>query len=243
MSRLAKIPPGVGPKFPQLLTLFGATGDLAQRKLWPGLYHIVTAGFIPSIRIVGVSLDMLDVDGFRRLVQEAIDKFGPRKTTPDGWRMFAELIDYVPLDAGAGALKEAAGRAEAALGADTRRLHYLSVPPKSALPAVRTLAEAGLIDHSRVIMEKPFGTDLDSAVALNARLHEVFDEGQIFRIDHFLAKSRRRTFSHSGSPTASLSRSGTAISFTMCRSTCRRRWASANARRSTNRPAPIATWW
>jgi glucose-6-phosphate 1-dehydrogenase len=188
MSRLAKIPPGVGPKFPQLLTLFGATGDLAQRKLWPGLYHIVTAGFIPSIRIVGVSLDMLDVDGFRTLVREAIDKFGPRKTTPDGWRMFAELIDYVPLDAGASALREAAGRAEATLGVDTRRLHYLSVPPKSALPAVRTLAEAGLTEHSRVIMEKPFGTDLESAVALNARLHEVFDEDQIFRIDHFLGK-------------------------------------------------------
>ncbi len=188
MSKLARIPPGVGPKFPQLLTLFGGTGDLAQRKLWPGLYHLVTSGFIPSCRIVGVSLDNIDVEGFRSLVREAIDKFGPRKTTQDGWRHFAELIDYVPLDAGAGALKEAAARAEAALGVETRRLHYLSVPPKSALPAVRTLAEAGLIEQSRVIMEKPFGTDLESAVALNARLHEVFDESQIFRIDHFLGK-------------------------------------------------------
>jgi glucose-6-phosphate 1-dehydrogenase len=188
MIKVAKIPPGVGPRFPQLLTLFGGTGDLAQRKLWPGLYHLVTSGFIPSCRIIGVSLDNLDVDGFRDLVKGAIDKFGPRKTTPDAWPLFAELIDYVPLDAGAGALKEAAARAEAALGPDTRRLHYLSVPPKSALPAVKTLAEAGLIDHSRVIMEKPFGVDLESAVALNARLHEVFDEDQIFRIDHFLGK-------------------------------------------------------
>ncbi len=188
MSRVAKIPPGVGPKFPQLLTLFGGTGDLAQRKLWPGLYHLVTSGFIPACRIVGVSLDNIDVEAFRGVVHDAIDKFAPRKSTPEGWRMFAELIDYVPLEAGAHALREIVGRAEAALGPDVQRLHYLSVPPKSALSAVRMLADAGLIPHSRVIMEKPFGTDLDSAVALNAQLHAVFDEGQIFRIDHFLGK-------------------------------------------------------
>ena len=67
-------------------------------------------------------------------------------------------------------------------------MHYLSVPPAAALSAVRLLAEAGLVEHSRVIMEKPFGTDLASAVSLNARLHEVFAEEQIFRIDHFLGK-------------------------------------------------------
>jgi glucose-6-phosphate 1-dehydrogenase len=188
MSIVPRIPPGVGPKFPQVLTLFGGTGDLAQRKLWPGLYHLVTSGFIPTCRIVGVSLDMLDVEGFRHLVREAIDKFGPRKTTQEGWAQFAECIDYVPLDAGALALREAVARAEATLGPETRRLHYLSVPPKSALTAVKTLSEADLIAHSRVVMEKPFGTDLASAVALNARLHEVFDESQIFRIDHFLGK-------------------------------------------------------
>ena len=188
MSKVAKIPPGVGPKFPQLLTLFGGTGDLAQRKLWPGLYHLVSAGFIPSCRIVGVSLDNIDVEGFRHLVREAIDKFGPRKTTPEGWEQFSACIDYVPLEAGAHALQEAVARAETALGPETRRLHYLSVPPKSALTAVKTLAQADLISRSRVIMEKPFGTDLASAVALNAQLHEVFAEDQIFRIDHFLGK-------------------------------------------------------
>ena len=71
---------------------------------------------------------------------------------------------------------------------ESRRLHYLSVPPSAALPAVRLLAEAGLVERSRIIMEKPFGTDLASAVSLNARLHEVFAEEQIFRIDHFLGK-------------------------------------------------------
>src|SRR5678809_806648 len=69
-----------------------------------------------------------------------------------------------------------------------RDRHYLSVPPAAALSAVRTLGEAGLVANSRIIMEKPFGTDLASAVALNAKLHEVFKEEQIFRIDHFLGK-------------------------------------------------------
>ena len=67
-------------------------------------------------------------------------------------------------------------------------MHYLSVPPNAALSAVRLLAEAGLVERSRIIMEKPFGTDLASAVSLNAALHQVFSENQIFRIDHFLGK-------------------------------------------------------
>ena len=78
--------------------------------------------------------------------------------------------------------------AEAELGPEARRVHYLSVPPNAALSAVQMLSEAGLVDRCRIIMEKPFGTDLASAVALNARLHEVFHESQIFRIDHFLGK-------------------------------------------------------
>jgi glucose-6-phosphate 1-dehydrogenase len=188
MIKLPKIPPGVGPRYPQVLTLFGGSGDLAQRKLWPGLFHLVNAGFIPSCRIVAVSLDPLDVEGFRTLVRGALDKFSPRKATEDTWRHFAPLISYVPLSAGAAALHDAVAAAEAELGAETRRLHYLSVPPSAALPAVRMLSDAGLIARSRVIMEKPFGVDLESARDLNAHLHEVFNEDQIFRIDHFLGK-------------------------------------------------------
>jgi glucose-6-phosphate 1-dehydrogenase len=94
----------------------------------------------------------------------------------------------VPIGAGADALKAAAAEAERKLGNENSRLHYLSVPPNAALSAVRLLAEADLVKGSRIIMEKPFGTDLKSAVALNAKLHEVFSEDQIFRIDHFLGK-------------------------------------------------------
>ncbi|MFI5012603.1 MAG: glucose-6-phosphate dehydrogenase [Hyphomicrobiales bacterium] len=185
---MAKIPPGVGPKFPQVVVLVGATGDLSRRKLLPGLFHLSSAGFIPGCRIIGVSLDHLDACGFRKFARAALDQFSTRKVNEADWAAFTETLDYVPLAAGADDLKAAVERAEHALGGDSRRLHYLSVPPNAALPAVRLLGEAGLVDRSRIVMEKPFGTDLASAVSLNAKLHEVFSEDQIFRIDHFLGK-------------------------------------------------------
>ena len=185
---MAKIPPGVGPKYPQVLVLVGATGDLSQRKLLPGLFHLCSAGFIPACRIIGVSLDAIDVEGFRAIARGALDKFSPRKASDADWAAFSEILDYVPMAAGPEALKAAVEKAERSFGGESRRVHYLSVPPAAALSAVRLLAEAGLVERSRIIMEKPFGTDLASAKSLNARLHEVFDEDQIFRIDHFLGK-------------------------------------------------------
>ena len=187
-ATVAKIPPGVGPRFPQVVVLVGATGDLARRKLLPGLFHLVSAGFIPGCRIIGVSLDEIDLEGFRTIARAAIDEFSSRKLIEADWAAFSASLDYVPLAAGAPALKAAVDRAEQTIGTESRRLHYLSVPPSAALPAVRLLGEAGLVERSRIIMEKPFGTDLASAVSLNAKLHEVFDEEQIFRIDHFLGK-------------------------------------------------------
>jgi len=168
--------------------LVGSTGDLARRKLLPGLFHLSTVGFIPGCRIVGVSLDDLDVDGFRRLARAALDEFSSRKVTERDWESFSKSLDYVPLAAGAQAVKAAVQKAEQTFEGESRRLHYLSVPPNAALSAVRILGEAGLVDRSRIVMEKPFGTDLASARSLNANLHDVFAEDQIFRIDHFLGK-------------------------------------------------------
>ena len=185
---MPKIPPGVGPRFPQVVILVGCTGDLARRKLLPGLFHLSTVGFIPGCRIVGVSLDDLDVDGFRRLARAALDEFSSRKVTERDWESFSKSLDYVPLAAGAQAVKAAVQKAEQTFEGESRRLHYLSVPPNAALSAVRILGEAGLVDRSRIVMEKPFGTDLASARSLNANLHDVFAEDQIFRIDHFLGK-------------------------------------------------------
>lgn len=185
---LKKLPPGVGPKHSQVVVLVGATGDLSRRKLLPGLFHLTNAGFIPSCRIIGVSLDEIDADGFRALAREALDQFSTRKVSDAQWSAFARILDYVPLGAGAGGLAAAVAAAEEALPGECRRLCYLSVPPGAALSAVRLLGDAHLVERSRIVMEKPFGTDLDSAVSLNANLHEVFAEDQIFRIDHFLGK-------------------------------------------------------
>ena len=185
---MAKIPAGVGPRFPQVVVLFGATGDLARRKLLPGLFHLAAAGFIPGCRIVGVSLDETDAEGFRKIARTALDEHSARKFTEAEWTSFAQSLEYIPLSAGAQALAIAVGQAERAFGSECRRLHYLSVPPGAALSAVRMLGDAGLVERSRIIMEKPFGVDLDSSVLLNSKLHEVFAEDQIFRIDHFLGK-------------------------------------------------------
>ena len=183
-----KILPGVGPRLPQVVVLFGATGDLARRKLLPGLFHLCTAGFLPDYRIIGVSLDDMDTAAFGALTRQALAQFFNRPVADADWAAFAERLEYVPLSAGPAALAEAAARAEAGIGRDSQRLHYLSVPPNAALSAVNMLREAGLVTQARIVMEKPFGTDLASAVKLNRALHEVFAEDQIFRIDHFLGK-------------------------------------------------------
>jgi glucose-6-phosphate 1-dehydrogenase len=185
---MAKIPSGVGPQFPQVVVLVGATGDLARRKLLPGMFHLSSSGFIPGCRIIGLSLDDLDTDGFRKVARDALTEFSTRKVADADWAAFAANLQYVPMAAGAEVLKAAVIDAERSFNGESRRLHYLSVPPNAALSAVRLLGEAGLVDRSRIIMEKPFGTDLASAVTLNSRLHEVFAEEQIFRIDHFLGK-------------------------------------------------------
>ncbi|HEX4767025.1 MAG TPA: glucose-6-phosphate dehydrogenase [Lichenihabitans sp.] len=182
-----KIPRGVGPGYPQVVVLVGATGDLARRKLLPGLFHLSRAGFIPGCRIIGVSLDDIDAEGFKTIARGALDQFA-RKFTESDWAEFADTLDYVPITAGAAPLKAAVERAQSVFPGESRLVHYLSVPPSAALSAVYMLRDADLADRARVIMEKPFGVDLASAVALNARLHEVFAEERIFRIDHFLGK-------------------------------------------------------
>lgn len=173
---------------PHVIVLFGATGDLARRKLLPGLAHLAVSKLTPDIRVVGTSLEDLDNEAFRTLAREAVDEFGDDRLTAEQWDEFASRLTYAPQPAGATALAEKVHEAEHELGENVRRLHYLSVPPKAASTVIGMLADAGLVENSRVIMEKPFGTDLASAIELNRRVHETFTESQIFRIDHFLGK-------------------------------------------------------
>jgi glucose-6-phosphate 1-dehydrogenase len=174
---------------PTTVVLFGATGDLAQRKLIPGLLHLFQSGLLDDLRVVGTSLDEMTPDAFRDFALVAIREHSTREMKDEDWHEFAKRLDFVPLSAGPQALGEAVTEGEKLLPGDhPLRLHYLAVPPKAALSAVRSIAEAGLAGNSRVVMEKPFGSDYASAVSLNNQLHEVFDEEQIFRIDHFLGK-------------------------------------------------------
>jgi len=177
---------------PHVVVLFGATGDLARRKLLPGLLHLLEAGLLDECRIVGTSLDDLDTEQFVKLTREAVDEFS-RPFDETCWDDFAGRLEFVKQSDGPQALAAAVKDAEAQLakesgGEEVGRLHYLSVPPKAAIDVIRQLEEAGLVERARIIMEKPFGTDLASAKILNAKIHEVFAEEQIFRIDHFLGK-------------------------------------------------------
>jgi glucose-6-phosphate 1-dehydrogenase len=173
---------------PHVVVLFGATGDLARRKLLPGLTRLSLSALAPDLQIVGTSLDDYDTEAFRAFARQAVEEFGTHAMADEAWAQFAEKLHYVPQGAGPAALSEAVSAAERALGEDVCRLHYLSVPPRAALPVIDMLRSAELVERSRVIMEKPFGSDLESAVRLNDQLHETFDESQIFRIDHFLGK-------------------------------------------------------
>lgn len=173
---------------PHVIVLFGATGDLARRKLMPGLYHLTCSNLCPEIRIVGTSLDDLDSDAFRKLAHKACHEFSSRDVSDDQLDQFTSKLTYVPQDNGAEALAAAVREQTEALGGDARLLHYLSVPPSAAMAVLDTLHEADLVQHSRAVMEKPFGTDLDSARELNEAIHQRFEEERIFRIDHFLGK-------------------------------------------------------
>ncbi|MGZ4501649.1 MAG: glucose-6-phosphate dehydrogenase [Nocardioidaceae bacterium] len=177
---------------PHVVVLFGATGDLSRRKLLPGLLHLFEADLLTDCRIVGTSLDDLDTERFVKFAREACEEFAGGPIEEDSWAELASRLTFVRQSEGPRVLADAVAEAEKALAGETGeevgRLHHLSVPPTAALTVVRELGEAGLVERSRIIMEKPFGTDLETAKALNAKLHEVFAEEQIFRIDHFLGK-------------------------------------------------------
>ena len=178
----------IPPLEPQVVVLFGATGDLARRKLLPGLLHLTRTGLLPECRIVGTSLEPLDDEGFREFARSACEEFSRLPVTADDWSAFARRLRYADQSANGHGLAGTVAIAEAELGGAPRRLHYLSVPPQAAPAVIHALRDGGLVERSRVIMEKPFGTDLASARRLNHTVHEVFGEEQVFRIDHFLGK-------------------------------------------------------
>jgi glucose-6-phosphate 1-dehydrogenase len=171
--------------------LFGATGDLAKRKLLPGLFHLAAAGLMPDrYRIVGTARRPITDDEFREHARQAAADFGRTKPEGDAWTAFAQTLSFGSSQPGESMpLLTAVQRAEVDIGGSPRRLFHLAIPPVSFESTVTLLGQTGLAEgRTRVIIEKPFGTDLASARALNHTVHQVFDESQIFRIDHFLGK-------------------------------------------------------
>jgi glucose-6-phosphate 1-dehydrogenase len=173
---------------PHVVVMFGATGDLAQRRLLPGLLHLSCSNLAPEIRVIGTSLDELDSDSFRKLAHNACTKFAHHEVSGGLFDQFIANLTYVSQRGGAEALAGAVAEQTEALGGEAHLLHYLSVPPTAVLSVMDTLHKADLVEGSRVVMEKPFGVDLKSARELNRVIHERFAEEQIFRIDHFLGK-------------------------------------------------------
>lgn len=174
------------PAPPTTVVLFGATGDLSRRKLIPGMFHLLTVGLLPHMRLIGTSLDDHTQESFTQFAREALDEFEDEVDEGE-WARFASRLLWAP-GGTPDALRTAVAAAHDDLDEPQRLLHYLSVPPQAALSVIATLHEAGLVENSRVVMEKPFGTDLESARELNAAVHKVLDEEQVFRIDHFLGK-------------------------------------------------------
>ncbi|MGW1888756.1 glucose-6-phosphate dehydrogenase [Streptomyces sp. NPDC002004] len=175
-----------------VIVLFGATGDLARRKLLPGLFHLAKAGLLPPrYRIVGSapSRGAPDDEEFRKRARQAVAEFGRSKPEGRHWEEFEDALSFGAADPDdPGPLLAAVRKAEQAVGGTPRRLFHLAVPPVAFSSVVEMLGATGLAEGGRLIVEKPFGTDLASAQALNATIHSVFDESRVFRIDHFLGK-------------------------------------------------------
>lgn len=168
-----------------VIVLFGALGDLSRRKLLPGLFHLDRAGLMPAnYKIIGTSRKGGSEADFRDIAKTAIGAAAKGEV----WDRFSSRLGFSAFNADdPGPLVQALGEADKELN-EPRRLFYLSVPPGAFGATVKSLGDAGLDARARVVLEKPFGVDLDSAVELNALVHSVFPEERVFRIDHFLGR-------------------------------------------------------
>jgi len=188
---------------PCVLVVFGATGDLTSRKILPAIYNLRRSGLLPAeTTVLGFSRRPLTDNDFRKQMADSCANFSRVKVEPGLWQDFAEGVFYQQGDfADRAAYKDLAERLEqidAARGTRGNRLFYLATPPSAYAEIVTNLGRVGLNEQSdkegwcRIVVEKPFGHDLESAGALNESLLKVFDESQIYRIDHYLGKETVR---------------------------------------------------
>ncbi|MFM1887388.1 MAG: glucose-6-phosphate dehydrogenase [Pseudomonadota bacterium] len=179
-----------GSECPDVLVLFGATGDLARRMIWPSLFHLVRDGLLPSgLRVVAVGRKPMEVQAWRAQLATALREFLPDDIVDA--KVLQDLLDRV--DYATAAVDEAgafdAGTLATRLQTCGRVLYFLSVSPAHYGAICRGLGAAGLVNAaSRIILEKPIGHDQESGRVINAAVAEVFGETQVFRIDHYLGK-------------------------------------------------------
>ncbi|MDA8044648.1 MAG: glucose-6-phosphate dehydrogenase (NADP(+)) [Actinomycetota bacterium] len=176
---------------PTVFTLFGATGDLAHRLVLPAFFRLAQAGLLPEDwRLVGNGRGDVSHENFQERVRQSLEEFGP-KPSEGPWEDFCSRLRFAGggFDASdPGCLLDVMAEAENDLGGEPQRVHYLAVPPSAFAKLTEGLGEHDLTDRARVVYEKPFGTDRDSFRSLDAAAHQVFEENQIYRIDHFLGK-------------------------------------------------------
>jgi len=179
---------------PVSIVIFGASGDLTQRKLVPGLYNLYLKSRLPEqFRIIGVSRTEYSHKEFRDKVRDGVKDQSQETYDDEKWASFAEHIFYVPGDAteleSYHELDDFINENEAT---SQNRLYYLSTAPSLYAPTLEKLNEAGMAKQDggwrRIVVEKPFGYDLKTAQELDDIVHAVFDEGQVYRIDHYLGK-------------------------------------------------------
>ncbi|MFM1903331.1 MAG: hypothetical protein RLZZ440_1231 [Planctomycetota bacterium] len=181
---------------PHTIVIFGASGDLTSRKLVPAIYNLCRAGTLPpDTRIVGFSRTPHTDDEWRTSLRESTAKYaGGEPLNEECWQRFASSIHYQPGDIGRPEdFAKLAHRLDTLEGGEpTTRVYYLATAPQFYEPVVTALGATGQADETagprRIVVEKPFGTDLQTARGLNAHLHGVFKEHQVFRIDHYLGK-------------------------------------------------------
>jgi glucose-6-phosphate 1-dehydrogenase len=185
------------PVTPTTLTIFGATGDLARRKLLPALYNLAHEGALPErFHLVGVARREKAHEDYRAECEQAIRQFSRRTPDENVLSRLLEHVKYVPGtfdDPGVyPRLQKTLDHFQEQAGEPLNRAFYLSTAPAFFPVIVEALGKQGLSEHAgarvRVIIEKPFGTSLHEAQALNRRVLSVFDESQVFRIDHYLGK-------------------------------------------------------
>ena len=178
------------------IVIFGASGDLTSRKLVPALYNLMRSGSLPAdTRIVGFSRTPMSDDEWRASLRESTATHcGCAPLEDASWREFAARIFYHPGDISQAADFAALDARLSGLegSGEATRVYYLATAPQFYAPVVTAIGAHGMAAETRgprrIVVEKPFGTDLESARALNAHLHSVFHESQVFRIDHYLGK-------------------------------------------------------